>query len=79
MRFKLPNLLQNKKPETKSTGPSAAELLDAFYGKNEEPESLYFNTRVQSVQKFLKQLKVLSPESFDYYQQQLAESMKVHS
>ena len=54
------------KPETKSTGPSAAELLDAFYGKNEEPESLYFNTRVQSVQKFLKQLKVLSPESFDY-------------
>ena len=79
MRFKLPNLLPNKKPETKSTGPSAAELLDAFYGKNEEPESLYFNTRVQSVQKFLKQLKVLSPESFDYYQQQLAESMKVHS
>ena len=79
MRFKLPNLLSNKKPETKQTGPSAAELLDAFYGKNEEPESLYFNTRVQSVQKFLKQLKVLSPESFDYYQQQLAESMKVHS
>ena len=79
MRFKLPNLLPNKKPETKQTGPSAAELLDAFYGKNEEPESLYFNTRVQSVQKFLKQLKVLSPESFDYYQQQLAESMKVHS
>ena len=79
MRFKLLNVFRSRKPETKPTGPSAAELLDAFYGKNEEPESLYFNTRVQSVQKFLKQLKVLSPESFDYYQQQLAESMKVHS
>ncbi len=78
MRFKLPNLFPNKKPETKPTGPSAAELLDAFYGKNEEPESLYFNTRVQSVQKYLQQLKVLSPESYDYYQKQLDESMKVH-
>lgn len=79
MRFKLPNVFRNKKPETKLTGPSAADLLDAYYGKIDEPKLPYYNKREKSVQKYLEQLKVLVPDVYDYFQQQLDDSKSVHS
>lgn len=79
MRFKLPNVFRNKKPETKPTGPSAAELLDAFYGKPNNPKPSYYDKREKSVQDYLKQLEKLNPEAYDYYQQKLDEVRKARS